>query len=193
MSNILVLYASSHGTTRRIASCIATRLRSRNHHVDLKNAKEGVTVPSGYDAVVVGSPVHGGRYARCVRRFVQQHRDELQRLRCAFFSVSMTVAGGGEDLALPQFLQRTGWRPTLAVSLAGALPYTRYNPLLRLVMKHMSRKAGQPTDTSCDHDFIDWAAVTAFADDIANHLAPPIGPYPIAATPPLPPDASILA
>lgn len=192
MPNILVVYASSHGTTERIASRIATRLRSHGHHVDLKNARDGVIVLAGYDAVIVGSRVHGGRHAGCIRRFVEQHRDALLERRCAFFSVSMAVAGGGDDPALRQFLRRTHWRPAIAVSLAGALPYTRYNPLLRLIMRHMSRKAGQTTDTSRDHDFTDWAAVTAFADDFAGLLAPTVGIYPMAEQPPLPPDASIL-
>lgn len=191
MPNILVVYASSHGTTERIASRIATRLRSHGHHVDLKNARDGVIVLAGYDAVIVGSRVHGGRHAGCIRRFVEQHRDALLERRCAFFSVSMAVAGGGDDPALRQFLRRTHWRPAIAVSLAGALPYTRYNPLLRLIMKHISRKAGQATDTTRDHDYTDWGAVTAFADDIDRHLAPAIGPYPTLEPPPAAPYVTI--
>ena len=76
----------------------------------------------------------------------------------------MSAANGGRDPTLEAFSARTGWHPGRAVSFAGALPYTRYNPLLRFVMKRISHT----TDTSRDHDFTDWKAVRAFADAIAD-------------------------
>jgi menaquinone-dependent protoporphyrinogen oxidase len=52
--------------------------------------------------------------------------------------------------------------------VAGALPYTRYNFLVRFLMKRIARKAGGPTDTSRDYDFTDWAALDRFAAAFAD-------------------------
>jgi menaquinone-dependent protoporphyrinogen oxidase len=83
----------------------------------------------------------------------------------------MSAAGGKPDPYVGKFIHQTGWRPGRTVSFAGALPYTRYNPLIRFVMKRISRKAGHTTDTSRDHDFTDWGSVRSFANDIADAAA----------------------
>ena len=46
--------------------------------------------------------------------------------------------------------------------VAGALAYSQYNFLVKLVMKGIARRAGAPTDTSRDYEFTDWPAVDAF-------------------------------
>ena len=45
------------------------------------------------------------------------------------------------------------------VAVGGAIDYPRYNPLLRLVLKFISKKNGGPTDTSRKHELTDWDAV----------------------------------
>ena len=52
-----------------------------------------------------------------------------------------------------RLLVATDWRPTMARSFDGGLPYTRYRPWVRWIMKMISRRTGAPTDTSRDYDF----------------------------------------
>ena len=56
----------------------------------------------------------------------------------------------------------TGWRPARVLPVAGALAYSRYNFLIRFVMKRIARKAGAPTDTSRDYEFTNWPALDTF-------------------------------
>ncbi len=168
MARILVLFATSHGQTRDIAWAIERQLRLRGHVVDLVDIRQGEPDPAEYDLAVIGSRVELGRHARSIRRYIRRHRDALGRIPSAFFSVSMSAAGGGTDHSIAALTAATGWRPGRAVPFAGGLPYTQYNPLLRFIMKRISRKAGHTTDTSRDHDFTDWAAVRAFAEDLAQ-------------------------
>jgi menaquinone-dependent protoporphyrinogen oxidase len=153
MTNILVLYASAHGTTERIATFIAARLRSLGHHVDLVDARTGSPARAGYGAVVIGSRVRFGRHARSIRRFVTEQRQALGRLQGAFFSVSMSAARGGNDPALARFFAETRWRPALWTSLAGE-------------------------DSSRERSFNDWAAVHRLADTFASRLSEPMPLYP---------------
>lgn len=180
MARILVLFASSHGHTRDIAWTIERHLRRRGHTVDLVDARQTAPSPSEYDLVVIGSRVELGRHARAIHRYVRRHREALDATPSAFFSVSMSAAGAKADGYLDAFIAETGWHPGLITSFAGALPYTQYNPILRFVMKRISRKAGHTTDTSRDHDFTDWGAVRSFARaiaDAADRTSPASRPY----------------
>ena len=170
MARILVLFASSYGQTREIAWTLERHLRRRGHAVDLVDVRQAAPDPDEYDLVVIGSPVELGRHARPIRRYVRLHGEALAQVPSAFFSVSMSAADGGRDPSIDGLAAGTGWRPGRVVSFAGALPYTRYNPLLRF-----SAKAGHTTDTTRDHEFTDWAAVRDFADvlaDAADRTAP---------------------
>lgn len=186
MARILILFASSHGQTRDIAWTIERNLRRRGHSVDLVDVRQAAPDPSEYDLAIIGSRVELGRHARAIRRYVRQHREALTRTPSAFFSVSMSAAGGGPDPSIDRLVAETGWHPARAVAFAGALPYTRYNPLLRFIMKRINGKAGHTTDTTRDHDFTDWAAVRAFADamaDGADRTAPASRLHPAAQVP----------
>jgi len=45
-------------------------------------------------------------------------------------------------------------------------------------MKKIAGAGGNPTDTSRDHVFTDWAAVDRFAADFAALAQPPVRPIP---------------
>ena len=55
--------------------------------------------------------------------------------------------------------------------VAGALLYRQYRPAIRLLMRIISMMAGGSTDTSRDHEYTDWKAVSRFADEIAADAA----------------------
>ena len=65
-------------------------------------------------------------------------------------------------LYLHEFFAETGWYPERVKPVAGALLYTPYNFLIRLVMKHIAQHAGRSRDTSRDHEYTDWVALDHF-------------------------------
>jgi len=66
-----------------------------------------------------------------------------------------------------RFLDQTGWAPSRHRFVAGALRYTRYGWLKRMVMKWIAGKAGGSTDTSRDHEYTDWDELGRFAAEFA--------------------------
>lgn len=172
MSRILVVYASHYGQTRKIADCIAAQLRDHGDEVEVADATGSPPPPgpTGYDAVVLGSRVEVGRHAGELRAYIRAHVDDLARRPTAFFSVSMAAArpdaGPDPDGYLQAMFDDVGWHPTRAVAFAGGLPYRRYGWFVRFMMKRISRSAGNTTDTSRDHEFTNWSAVRALADDV---------------------------
>jgi menaquinone-dependent protoporphyrinogen oxidase len=175
MSRILVLYASSHGQTQLIADTIAAQLEHLGHRVELADAFSGGIPPAeDYDAVVVGSRVHFGRHASEVVEYIVRNRRALEQKPSAFFSVSMAAATrtGGPDPQgyLETLFGATGWHPDRFAAFAGGLPYRKYSPVMRTVMKWISRRAGPTTDTSRDHELTDWNAVKRLADAVSHDV-----------------------
>jgi menaquinone-dependent protoporphyrinogen oxidase len=173
MLRILVAYATRTGHTRRVAQHVAAFLSARGEQCELTDAAHmpaGFTLTS-YSAAIFAASLHIGRFEVEMRRLIQGHRSDLQRLPSVFLPVSLAQATIDDPEAPPQmrssseeglrgavrkFLDQTGWQPADIIPVAGALSYTKYGFFIRLVMKRISAKAGGPTDTSRDHEFTDW-------------------------------------
>jgi menaquinone-dependent protoporphyrinogen oxidase len=173
MSRVLVVYASHFGQTRTIAMKIAEQLRARGAQTDVFDARFPTPPPDGYDAVVLGSRIELGRHASDIVEYIRTHREVLERKPTSLFSVSMaaaTTAAPDPSGHLAALYDQVDWKPSFAVAFAGALPYRKYNWLLRLIMKRISKSAGHTTDTSKNHEFTNWAAVQSFSDTVADLL-----------------------
>jgi menaquinone-dependent protoporphyrinogen oxidase len=176
MATALVVYATQEGQTEKIAKRIAGTLRLAGHSVKLVDVDHSMgPIPLGrFDAVFVGAPIHAGGYPRAVLRFARTHRSLLDRVPSAFFSVGLAVASrtsDGRAQTMPlveRFIERSGWRPSRVELVAGALMYSKYNPLVRFVMRRISAAEGGDTDTTHDYEYTDWAAVDRFALDFVR-------------------------
>lgn len=177
--NILIVYGSLEGQTQKISEYIATILRNQGYQV---TTLSGEPLPADfsiepYDAVVIGGPIHMGRYPKYIKRFVTTHRDWLNKLPCAFFTVCMAIHSkkpkSREQAILysKDFLAQTGWQPTLTTTFSGAVKYTRYNFFTRFIMKMISKSEGGNTDTSRDHEYTDWQSVESFAQKFAGMVS----------------------
>jgi menaquinone-dependent protoporphyrinogen oxidase len=180
MAEVLVLFATREGQTEKIARRMAAVLEGKGHRVQLRDVDRSSRDLDlrRYGAVFVGSPVRVGAYLKSVIRFVQAQREALERVPSAFFSVSLAVAprqgerktdGRAETMRVVEKLTRaTGWSPRRIELIAGALPYSKYNFLIRFVMRRIAKAAGGDTDTSRDYEYTDWNAVDRFASDFVD-------------------------
>lgn len=179
MANVLIVHATRYGQTAKIARQMEAVLRGSGHAVLLVDASHPPKRLEvwRFDVTFVGAPMYAGHYPASIVRFVRSQREFLTRGVSAFFSVNLAVAsrtsdGRAETLPLVErFIEETGWRPMRVELIAGALPYTKYNFFIRLLMRHMARKAGGDTDTSRDHEYTDWAAVERFALEVVDQIA----------------------
>jgi menaquinone-dependent protoporphyrinogen oxidase len=74
--NVLVAYASKHGSTAEIADAIAETLRVTGIDADCLSAGSVDSV-EGYDAVVLGSAVYTRRWRGEARHFLRRHGEAL--------------------------------------------------------------------------------------------------------------------
>lgn len=180
MAEILILFATREGQTQKIARRMAALLEAKGHAVHLRDVdRSSAELDLGrYAAIFVGAPVRMGSYLQSIVRFVQKRREALEQVPSAFFSVSLAVAhhkegrstdGRAETMrVVEKFIRTTGWSPRRVELIAGALAYSRYNFLIRYVMRKISEHAGGDTDTSRDYEYTDWDAVDRFASEFVD-------------------------
>jgi menaquinone-dependent protoporphyrinogen oxidase len=184
-----IFFATREGQTRKVADRIAAELQTRKAEVALFDVR---ALPpaiewSRYDWAAVAASVHAGHHEPEMIAFVKTHRQALDERHAAFLSVTLSEAGAEDEHASKEkrdqsaadvqrmidvFVRETGWRPAHILPVAGALAYSRYNFLVKLVMRCIARKAGAPTDTSRDYEFTNWSRLDEFVDEIVEGLTP---------------------
>jgi menaquinone-dependent protoporphyrinogen oxidase len=182
-----IFYATREGQTRRIAERIAADLRERDFGVELHNV---VDCPVGMDlrrfaGLILAASTHVGEHEAEMVTFVKHHLSQLETIPAAFLSVSLTAAGAERSDATPEerirfsadlqkildrFSEETGWLPQYVRPVAGALMYSKYNFLVKLVLRRIAKKAHAGTDTSRDYEYTDWEGLDHFATEFAEQL-----------------------
>jgi len=82
---VLVAYATKHGSTGEIAAAIGATLRDAGLDVEVRNAREVRTL-APYGAVILGSALYSAHWQHDANRFVKRHLAELQRRPVWLFS-----------------------------------------------------------------------------------------------------------
>lgn len=181
MIPVLIAYSSAEGQARKVAAFMADVLSRAGYQADVVDvaAPQASLVQPVYAMAIVGGSVHVGHHADALARFVKAHRPWLRTVPVAFFSVSLTAARqdeagrAGAQRMMQEFLARTGLEPMRSCCIAGALRYSRYGFLKRLVMRRIARKEGGGTDLTRDFEYTDWDAVRRFVLEFGRGSAVP--------------------
>jgi len=163
--NVLVAYASKHGSTAEIAEAIAQAIREEGARADCVPAA-AVRSLGGYDAVVLGSAVYMGRWRSDARRFLRRHRRALEERPLWVFSSGPTGPPEQDD---PRWLEprRTMQRAARIgarehVVFGGRVPPEGGGPAGRAMAKNTPAEY---------RDRRDWDEIRDWARHIAAGLA----------------------
>ncbi|HUW55113.1 MAG TPA: flavodoxin domain-containing protein [Planctomycetota bacterium] len=161
---ILIAYATKHGSTEGIARAIGKAFTEEGAQADVKPVGEAGE-PGGYRAVVLGSPLYAGKVLGGIRRFAEEHAEELRSMPTALFFVCLTMAQPSER-AVQKVVKQTKplvelVRPRDVGLFAGALDYADLGFFNRLLMKLMKIREG---------DFRKWDVIERWAKDLLPRL-----------------------
>jgi menaquinone-dependent protoporphyrinogen oxidase len=175
--NVLVLYATTHGHTAKIADRAAAALRGCGIVTDLRDVSTDNTPTLGrYDGVVVLGSVHAGGHQKNLVRYATDHKLQLNDRPAAFISVSLTAAEDTDEAAsttgelIDEFVATTGFTPDVSEAVAGCLQYREYDFMTRLLMRVITRKHADAHDMSHDHEYTDWERVDAFTTEFGQRV-----------------------
>lgn len=187
MTKVLVIYGSRHGGTRGIAERIGEALRTEGLQAEVA-AADGSADLNGADAVIVGSGVYMGSWLREPLDFIKRNEATLATRPFWLFSsgplVGSTAAKGGTDAVTdalgPEDGPGSGGRKKIDALSASTHPrehrvfFGAFDPKdppramsERLVRLMPAARKMLPTG-----DFRDWAAIDAWAREIARALQP---------------------
>jgi menaquinone-dependent protoporphyrinogen oxidase len=176
-ADALVVYASTHGHTAKIATRMAQAMREQGLRVDLREVSTAAAADlAGYRLVVVGASLHKEHHQPEIVDWVKANRDALDACFTAFFSVSLSAAEDsdaarrGVQACIENLREDTGWTPDRVEPIAGCLQYREYDVFTRQLMRLLMKRMGHPTDASHDYDYTDWDAVDRLGRELAEHV-----------------------
>lgn len=160
MCRVLVAYASRAGSTREIAEAVADELRQTDHGVTVASCDDAPDA-DGFDAVVIGSALYGGRWLPTASRYLRRQRPHLHgRPTYLFQSGPCGARPDGGGTPVPGMVRRVARRLGLAdpVTFAG-----RLDP----ADSRLSRRLTAATPSG---DFRDWERIRAWGYAIGTEL-----------------------
>jgi len=178
MLSFLVLYGTGEGQTAKVAARIADSIEHRGHEattIDIEELPAEFSLTE-FDAVLIGSSIHVGTHNQHIREFVGANKDTLMTRPTAFFQLSLSSAVDDPDRRaeaagyVDTLLEESDWHPDRIGLFGGALRYSKYGFLKRLMMKRIAREATGDVDTSQDFEYTDWGEVEDFANDFATFV-----------------------
>jgi len=152
--SILVAHASKRGSTTEVATFVAERLRERELVVDVRPAAE-VEDLAFYDGVVLGGSLYFGRWHEDAARFLKRFREALADRPLAVFALGPKTASPHDLAESRAQLDRAlaGVEPTTVAVFGGVIDPAK----LRFPFSRMLAS-----------DARDWAAIAAWADEVAS-------------------------
>ncbi len=176
MKKALVIYGTTEGHTRKVATFIAEHLRAQGAAVDLVDSATpaAAAVQPVYGAAVIAGSLHEHLHQRALVHFVKRNVAWLNAIPTAMVSVGLAAAiPDAESQAqarnnLQYFLNETGLKPTLAKTVGGALLYTQYDWFKRTMMRLIAKQMGKDVDDTRDHEYTDWDDLRRFVDEFAR-------------------------
>lgn len=164
---VLVAYATAHGSTKQVAARIGERLREGGLDADVR-AADDVDDLSAYDAMVLGSAIHNGRWLTSASALLEQIGEHPARpLRlfsvCTVGETTSFLGPRSSRLArrhreLPPDVARSGGPHRY---FAGVIEKWHWNRLGGLFFLVTGGRYG---------DHRDWADIERWADAIAADL-----------------------
>ncbi|MDX5568249.1 flavodoxin domain-containing protein [Streptomyces sp. ID05-04B] len=147
--DLLVGFATAHGSTREIAERLAAKLSEAGLKAEAR-AMTTVDDADAYRAFVLGSAVHGQTWLDPAKAFLRDNLGPLGARPVWLFSVGMPGAlrGPGKRLALRE-------APALVESLPGDLPY-RDHRLFSGVIERTVRYPASSRDSCRGPESLAW-------------------------------------
>jgi menaquinone-dependent protoporphyrinogen oxidase len=168
--NVLIVYGTTEGQTRKIAEWTATHVRESRHQVELRDSAALVSDVDleTFQAFMIAASVHQESHQETITNFAISHQKLLNTRPSAFISVSLSaVLEEGRTEAqkyVDRFFSVTGWQPRMTLLLGGALRFTEYDYFQEQIVKFIVMKRGGAASTERDHEFTDWNALAGFVN-----------------------------
>ncbi len=174
MANILIVYSTTDGHTKRICERIKRVLEEQDHKIVLAVIDDELDLDAeSFDKIVIGASIRYGKHRPLVYDFVRRNQAKLESMPSAFFSVNVVARKPEKNQPesnpyLQKFLKQASWQPQKMAVFAGKINYPIYTFWDRQIIRLIMWMTGGPTDPKSVVDFTDWNKVDDFGRLIAE-------------------------
>lgn len=173
MANILILYSTTDGHTRKICEFLQRHIEQQDNSVTLLSIDQAPADMDTYDKIVIGASIRYGKHAKAVYDFIRAYQPQLDSLPNAFFSVNLVARKPGKNMPennpyVKRFLKQIAWKPGHLAIFAGKLDYPKYNFWDRKIIQMIMWITGGPTNPDAVVEYTDWDQVEAFGKRVCE-------------------------
>lgn len=172
MSNILILFSTTDGHTKKISQALQKTSEQLGNTVTLLPIDEAhQDTLKAHDKIVIGASIRYGKHQKQVINFITQNKVLLESKPNAFYTVNL-VARKAEKCQpdtnpyIIKLLSQLDWQPSLQGVFAGKLNYPKYNFIDRNMIRFIMWMTKGPTDPTTVKEFTNWDSVEKFAHSI---------------------------
>jgi menaquinone-dependent protoporphyrinogen oxidase len=172
MSTIGILYSTVDGQTKKICEALANDLTHKNFDVSLYSINNFHRNILSFEILIIGASIRYGKHNDLVTRFINENRENLKKIKTAFFSVNLVARKKGKDRPatnpyLIKFMRSIDWEPDIIDVFAGNLDYSRYGLFDRIMIKAIMKFTNGPTRTPYPLEYTNWERVRLFGEEIS--------------------------
>ena len=170
MSEILIIYSSTDGQTKKICERIK-QVSAKNNKIKIislnKVSNENLNV---YEEIIIGASIRYGKHNSKIYSFIESNKKILESKKTAFFSVNVVARKSEKNTPATNpyvinFLKKSAWQPDRLAVFAGKVDYPNYSFVNKLIIRFIMYITKGPVDTSKSYEFTDWKKVEEFALD----------------------------
>ncbi|PLX36226.1 MAG: hypothetical protein C0606_16135 [Hyphomicrobiales bacterium] len=178
MADILIVYASLEGQTRKICCRTANKLQRQGHNVSVLDAHTDGEMPDAIDGAIIAGPIHYEKHDDKLVQFLADHKDRLAAIPTAFVTVSLSAGSKDQkerDAAKAitnDLLDHVGLAPAMKLQAAGAVHDDKLGFFKRMMLHRILRQKGVTPDASGHTEFTDWKSCDAFVNHFVREHVP---------------------
>jgi menaquinone-dependent protoporphyrinogen oxidase len=173
MANILIIYSTTDGQTRKICHKLQEVIEQQAHKVKMVSIQDESQVDlASFDKIVIGASIRYGKHSPLIIDFIKKNEQLLTEKSNAFFSVNLVARKPDKNQPetnpyMQKFLKQISWHPKKLAVFAGKIDYPRYSFFDRLMIRLIMLMTKGPTNPKTVVEFTDWQQVEAFGQIIS--------------------------
>lgn len=162
---VLILFETGAGHTRKIVDFVAEQTRRMGHAVTIVDTSDTMAKLSldTADKVICAAPVHERRHPQTFEATLNAAKKDLTKVPVLMLSVSLKAAfpeglDEAEDYVI-ELEMRTGFKATHSMCVAGAVKPGSYDYFQSQIVRHVALAGHTLELTDAGQEFTDWDAV----------------------------------
>ena len=172
-NTIGIIYSTTDGYTLKICKQIAEHLETSGFKVSIFEISSFNMKVSEFSKLIIGASIRYGKHNNKVTEFIQKHRNELEKIETAFFSVNLVARKSNKNSFdsnpyVIKYFNKIDWNPGIIDVFAGRLDCSSYPFWDRLMIKLIMKITKGPTKSDKPIEFTDWGRVRDFSEKIVG-------------------------